>query len=76
MSIPQLPKALTVGQLIDELAKYPKWSRLWIPDANTREFAVALGAFRIRAGDPFGGDVVLETRAEVRADQRTRVSLA
>ena len=70
MSIPQLPKALTVGQLIDELAKYPSHARLWIPDLNTREFAVATGAFRIRAGDPFGGDVVLETRPEADRDLR------
>jgi uncharacterized protein YyaL (SSP411 family) len=76
MSIPALPKALTVGQLIDELAKYPKWSRLWIPDVNTHDFAVATAAFRITDGGLFGGDVVLEVRAEVRADQRAGVSLA
>jgi len=75
MSIPQLPKALTVGQLIDELAKYPSHARLWIPDTNTHDFAVATGAFRIAAdGYPFDGDVVLQTRAEVRADQRAGVS--
>jgi hypothetical protein len=69
MSIPALPKALTVGELIQALAVYPSSARVWIPKGSNK-FDVATGAFRTTPGDPFGGDVVLKTRPEADQDLR------
>ena len=70
MSIPALPKPLTVGELIGALVGYPSSARVWIPD-GVRDFTVPTGAFRIPPdGGSFGGDVVIETRAEADQDLR------
>jgi hypothetical protein len=64
MSIPALPKPLTVGELIQTLAVYPSSARVWITDVPGYNFSIATGAFRVTPGGEFAGDVVIETRPE------------
>ena len=74
MSIPRLPKALTVGELALALLQYPDWSHLWIADLNGNNFAVATGTFKVQPDGPFARDVVIETRPEAAADLHAEVA--